>query len=439
MEKYSYTIRPRTYPGGGEMIPPQLPYGYVYEKTPNDPNGNNCGNCFFHQNGYCDYWQAPVRSDYVCKAWRDTSSTQPNPLLTGRTTCVTGYTFPILLTQDFNDIGVYTPFDGLALQRDVLNNFVYTGNGQTICVFNSSDLHYKRFLEVSDYVVDWGDGSSNTTLNVTNTFNCHTYPPGDGIYSVSMTQNNPWGITKISKSITIPYSESPIRPNVFGTIELSPPGFGDPISCDTILQDYIFSGDSNPDTYDYFSSRYVNTPYPVTGFTNTSQLTTLEQYGTTPFPVSVSISQPNGVNGMINTITDSYTAYTIDLIDYVDYSGGTTYFTAYSEGLNEDNLEYVCCNEYAVLSAATPSCLPSTNNCSEDPQLDCWICHMGITCMTIQFYLDSGWGSYPAGSGTYANLLTYMVPTGTNPETYVTGNQGSPSFCSEGDCQAYCQ
>ena len=64
---------------------------------------------------------------------------------------------------------------------------------------------------------------------------------------------------------------------------------------------------------------------------------------------------------------------------------------------------------------------------------------MGITCMTIQFYLDSGWGSYPAGSGTYANLLTFMVPTGTNPETYVTSNQGSPSFCSEGDCQAYCQ
>ena len=63
---------------------------------------------------------------------------------------------------------------------------------------------------------------------------------------------------------------------------------------------------------------------------------------------------------------------------------------------------------------------------------------MGVDCMTIKFYLDSGWGSYPVNSGTYANLLTYMEPDPNNPGHFITGNQGSPSWCTEADCRKRC-
>ena len=63
---------------------------------------------------------------------------------------------------------------------------------------------------------------------------------------------------------------------------------------------------------------------------------------------------------------------------------------------------------------------------------------MGIECYTIQFYLDSGWGSYPVNSGTYANLLTYMIPDPSNPGHFITSNQGSSSWCTEADCLKRC-
>ena len=46
---------------------------------------------------------------------------------TNGSSLLTGLTLPIVFTQTFNDLGYYTPFDGYILQKDVVNNFIYSG------------------------------------------------------------------------------------------------------------------------------------------------------------------------------------------------------------------------------------------------------------------------------------------------------------------------
>tara|TARA_R110002020_G_scaffold12855_3_gene46732 strand:- start:1733 stop:3646 length:1914 start_codon:yes stop_codon:yes gene_type:complete len=421
MERHSLQISRRLYPGQVDAIPMQLPPSYVSEKKNNLITGQNCSNCFFINGGKCEYWKAKVRNDYRCASWRSLTSTAPLP---PPVPCLTGITVPILLTQDFNDIGVYTPFDGLAVQRDVLVNFVYTGNNNTITIFNTADLEFKKFLRIAPYDIDWGDGNTGQLtppLNVTAT---HTYATPSSGYTITLSQINPWGTTFISKSVPIPYFNTPVIPNPFGNFSVLAPNIGDPIGCDSVTQDWIFWGDSNPDVYDTLSSSWVNTPFAVTGHSYTSQLNVLKQYGTNPYPsvgnvVNVGLSG----TGVITTISTWYTAYTLNDINYIDYSGGTTAYSAMSMGLDHNNLDYHCCKEEEVC------------NCSEDPNLDCWILHMGMDCMTIRAYLDGGGGTFPPNSGTQANLFLYLIPDPSNPGHYITSNQYSPLYCSEDECK----
>jgi hypothetical protein len=50
---------------------------------------------------------------------------------TGGTSLLTGLTIPIMLTQTMNDIGFYSEFDGLMLQKDVLSNFLFSADTLT--------------------------------------------------------------------------------------------------------------------------------------------------------------------------------------------------------------------------------------------------------------------------------------------------------------------
>ena len=298
---------------------------------------------FFNQAGICTHWQAPIRTDYWCPTWRDLTATSPLP---ASPSCITGVTIPILLTQDFNDIGVYTPWDGLAYQRETLNNFVYTGNGNSITIFNTSNLEFKKFLRVAPYTIDWGDGATGTLTSPSQTVATHTYTTPSTAYTITLKQVNPWGTTYVSKSLPIPYLHTPPILNPFGTFAIQPPNIGDPIGCDYITQDYIFSGDSNPDVWDFYSMHYKDVPFQVTGYSYTSQLNMLAQYGNAPYPmvgqiVSVGLSG----HGVINIIEPSYTAYTINHIDYTDYSAGTTSYSATSRGLWWGNLDYKCCTD----------------------------------------------------------------------------------------------
>lgn len=342
MEEYKFTIKRRFYPGQTEAIPPNLPKGYVSETALNVPDGQKCLNCYFFNNGYCNYWNAEVRENYWCAVWSDPQSLQQD--LPEPPPCITGVTLPIVLTEDFNDIGVYTPFDGLAIQRDVINNFLYTGNSLTVLVRNTSDVDFKRFLTFSNYEVLWGDGS-NGILTLDQPTLSHTYS-SPGTYKITLQQINPWGTTRINKFIKLPYNSSVEIDNPYGTVEIHPPNFGDPIGCDTVLQDYIFSGDSNPDVYDFFSFNYVEVPFPVTGYTTTSNLNLFVEYGSGALPnPGTIIPLTSELSGEIIEVAPTYTAYTINDIIYTDFSGGTTLFNALSTGLNPDNLEWECCDE----------------------------------------------------------------------------------------------
>jgi len=356
MEKINIKIKRKLYPGRTDVIPPQLPVAYQPYTSKDVPSGQKCEDCFFFQNGFCDYWKAPVEKDYWCKTWRNTAPVRgegPTP------PCVSGATVTLCLTEDFNDIGVYTPFDGMVLQRDVVTNFVYTGNGYNVTVFNSSDFQFKKFLEFSNYTLNWGDGSTIDDLSIATPISTHTYLPNLTGYTMTLQQINPWGTVYVSKHITLPYTMNyPSAGNMFGTIELKPPGFETPIGCESIFQDYIFSGDSNPDVMDHFSNAQANfgttMPFYITGESE-SHLTILQNWGPNMYVVGATVPL-NGADGsgVINYITDIATGYTVNDILYIDTSGGTT-FSGYTYGLDYKNLDHICCNYTPVSPCPCPN------------------------------------------------------------------------------------
>lgn len=252
---------------------------------------------------------------------------------TNGSSLLTGLTIPILLTENVNDIGYYSIFDGMVLQQDTMLNFIFTGSNNTCCFYNTSDIEFKKYLEFSNYFVDWGDGM----FDVLNTPSlCHTYlMPGD--YIITLTGVNPWGTNKIHKTVYVPFSGVTIN-NPRGTATFTPAGGS--WSATSFSYDYIFSGDDNcnstVDDIRLFNS-WSSIPFLITGYTQSS-LRDLKQYGLIPYKPGESVTGNTGAIGIYSGISldGLYTAYTINDIDYYDYSDGTTLFAVYSSGLTSD-------------------------------------------------------------------------------------------------------
>ena len=122
---------------------------------------------------------------------------------------MTQLSIPILLRETAVDAGYYSPFDGAVLQKDVVANFIFlatTGSPYTYYVYNTSN-EFQKFLELSKYTIDWGDGSP---IQVITTYApnsiVHTYPVADTQYTITMEQTNPWGVTRVSKTIKTPFA-----------------------------------------------------------------------------------------------------------------------------------------------------------------------------------------------------------------------------------------
>ena len=434
MERYNITINRRKYPGQVDIVPPELPRTYRPSNFYILSGANNCNTCFFKHNNMCSYWNAEVRDNYICDIWRDQNSSEPLP---EDPPCHLELSVPVMLTQDFDDIGIYTPWDGLAYQRDVINNFVYTGMNNSITVFNSSNVEFKKFLSLAPYTIDWGDGTTGTLTSGQLSLN-HVYLSPSSGYTVSMEQINPWGTTYIKKKIPIPYTMMPSIPNPFGSFAISPPNIGEPIGCEYITQDYIFQGDSDPDVWNFFSSNYVSIPFAVTGQSYNSHLTMLLQYGSGYPNVGVQVYIGMSGTGMINTMTSAYTSYTINDISYTDWSAGTTTYSAMSKGINPDNVDHYCCDD------------PEECNCTTQfPTLDCWMVSQGSSCHTIDDYLQGGgpaciWPSGPPHFGatmTTQECLDSCCNGGTtawavlNPISGVyEGINQQGIYCSEQEC-----
>lgn len=252
---------------------------------------------------------------------------------TGGTSFLTGLSVNIMLTESTVDIGYYTPTDGLILQADVLNNFIATAdtiNPYTYSFYNTSDLEFIKFLQLVTYSLDWGDGSqTQQVLGITPL--THTYPSTPTTYTITLTANSPWGISKVQKIVNVPFTNVVIN-NPQGNIVFYPAGGAwaqTPLS-----YDYIFTGDSNTDINDYYSYNYTTVPFPITGLTQ-STVNDLAQFGPKnnladgKFKLGIQVTGTTGAVGIYwgADPTNTFTAYTINGINYLDYEDFTIYVT----------------------------------------------------------------------------------------------------------------
>jgi hypothetical protein len=251
---------------------------------------------------------------------------------TNGSSLLTGLTVNLMLTQSAVDVGYYSPFDGAVLQKDVVANFIFsstTGNPYTYYVYNTSN-EFQKFLELSNYVVDWGDGSAPQIITTFTPNNIpHNYPVTSSAYTITLTQTNPWG-----KKITTPYQDI-IPPNPNGTAFFFP-NTGS-WSATPISYNYIFSGDAVNQVAPQTSNNYTTVPYVVSGITR-SRLTELQLYGPVKYQVGVPVISNGQIWGVVTDIGTFSTGYTINNINYYDFSDGSTIFFVESSGFTANNL-----------------------------------------------------------------------------------------------------
>jgi len=251
---------------------------------------------------------------------------------------LTGLTVPLLLTQNYNDIGFYDEFEGFIEQKDVVTNFIISGDTflqYRVTLYNSGGYNTSSFLELSNYVIDWGDNTSTSQLSLGENIQIHDYPTIPATYTIKLVQNNPFGVTQVLKKITLPFTGVTVD-NELGEVTFTQQGgawSGIPIS-----YDYIFTGDSNTNLSNHLSSGYTQIPFVVSGYTN-SKLNLLKRYGPQTFTVGYVVPISQFVVGQVDEITNLYTAYTINNINYVDFPNKTTVFLVNSSGITSN--EYI--------------------------------------------------------------------------------------------------
>ena len=249
---------------------------------------------------------------------------------TNGSSLLTGLTIPLVFQQTFDDMGFYSGFDGFILQKDVVSNFVFTGssdNQYTINVYNTSD-ELKKFLKLSNYVIDWGDGTVEDFNAIYPDYMSHVYANFNATYTIKITQKNPWGVTNVEKKVKLPNTPVEIdnSPNNISFTQQS----GNWANV-TFNANYIFDGDAN-NTVD---SQISNETFTITGYTS-SKLNELQLYGPTKYDTAVVIKKNNEDYGRVTEITNTYTAYTIQDVVYFDYPNGKTTYIIESNGITSD-------------------------------------------------------------------------------------------------------
>ena len=122
---------------------------------------------------------------------------------------------PIFISQDFNDIGHYSVWDGNVSQQEIFANFVFSGvssGGMDVLVTNTTDFGYYETFQKSPYTIDWGEIGSTTQVLyypslTTQSLYTYTTP---GQYTVTITQDSPWGPLSTTKVITVPLETYPV-------------------------------------------------------------------------------------------------------------------------------------------------------------------------------------------------------------------------------------
>jgi hypothetical protein len=256
---------------------------------------------------------------------------------------LTDLTIPIFLSENTVDVGYYSVFDGAVTQKDTMLNFLFTAdtsNAYTVFFFNTSDKEFKKFLDFSNYQVDWGDGSSiQIVTSVSPNYYQHTYS-SDGTFTITMSGLSPWGYNVVKKDVTVPYTDLVID-DPQGTAYFIPAGGS--WSATPIQYNYIFSGDAICETT-VPCCQFTPIPFIVSGYTQ-STLNDLTQYGPKgdpsrlggKFKPDVFVTGSSGAQGIVYTPSPKslFTAYTVNDIDYYDYIDGTTIFVVQSSGCTD--------------------------------------------------------------------------------------------------------
>ena len=275
---------------------------------------------------------------------------------------LTGLTIPILIRQSAVDAGYYSPFYGAVLQKDVVANFIFsstTDNAYKYYVYNTSN-EFQKFLDLSAYRIDWGDGSPKQTITTyaPNSIN-HTYPQLPKQYTIKLEQTNPWGITTVSKTITVPFSDVVIY-NPEGEAFFAPSS-GNWIGT-SVSYNYIFSGDAINEVSAQTSNNYVSIPFTISGITK-SRINELKTYGTLSINdrIGLPVISNGQIWGAITDVTSIYTAYTVNTVNYYDYIDGTTIYFEQSSGLTDNNLTAVPITKDEVLLKVIDQAQVQTN------------------------------------------------------------------------------
>lgn len=266
---------------------------------------------------------------------------------------LTDLSIPIFLSENYVDIGFYSVFDGAVTQKDTMLNFIFTGdstNPNTVYFFNTSDVEFKKYLEFSNYYVDWGDGSPVQTItSVAPNFYQHNYS-SNGTYTITMSGLSPWGYNVVVKDVTIPFGVVTID-DPLGTAYFIPAGGS--WSATPVEYNYIYTGDAICENT-VPCCEFTTVPFIVSGYTQ-STLNDLTQYGPKgdpsklggKFTTGVEVTGSSGVKGIVYSpgLNSIFTAYTINDIDYYDYFDGTTIFVAESSGCTDLHCSAITKNE----------------------------------------------------------------------------------------------
>lgn len=258
---------------------------------------------------------------------------------------LTELSIPILITETIQDLGYYDTWDGNIIQKEVIDNFIYSANtadtsNKTICLFNTSDNLNNTFLNAQNTIfnIDWGDGSINEIIEDFSPNNlCHTYVD-NGEFEITLKAINVFGVIENKKKIKIPLNNPLIISNSNGEISFG--GGNNGSWSGTPTSDFFISHLDSENTVAEQTSipNYIDSGFAITGFTY-SRINDLTQYGSSQFSIGpVYLGEEMIGNIICKPCDDGVTIYSLGNplegeILFFDYPDGKTIYSATSIGL----------------------------------------------------------------------------------------------------------
>lgn len=257
---------------------------------------------------------------------------------------------PVLLKQDYEDIGYYSPFDGYVSQLSEEVNFTFSATTllpYRYCIYNTSNYNLNYFQNAV-YTVDWGDDSiiQQVEVVIPQSF-CHVYP-NIGVprtYTITFSGVNSVGSYSVTKNVEVPYTNI-VPTNPYGTVNFISKGGS--WSNTPNSQNYIYNYDAINTVAGQESSNYVSVPFIVSGFTQ-SRLNELKVYGPQPYILNLNRILSDGTEGYVVSQTPEYTEYIINEQTYFDFANGTSIFIVQSEGFTENTITATTITKFEYL------------------------------------------------------------------------------------------